>query len=143
MNTQKIKAILLISSILLQGCILLPENKELNKVPDLIEQEMMEDLVTQIRERFPPAKTKLSLPESERNKSLDEHLRATGYAVHQTGDVNIVRFTAHYMPIGDTYLGTMRVGLAYTVTKSYLYDAGKLETVAISVADDSAGTQNE
>lgn len=104
------------------------------QVPGEITELILDDLIAELQPRFPPAKTTLTVYEDVR---LDTRLRNAGYAVEQRGDTNIISVATHYVEEIGTYLGVVRLGAGYTLTRIYWFENGVLSHSGSSLADDA------
>ena len=132
-------AILLI--VALSGCAASPEIIRSPDVPAEVARQALDDLVVTVSKRFPPAKTPLAIHDTDPGNRLEPVLRAAGYAVHQTGDINPVTFSTHYMRESAMYLGVIRVGLNYTLSRLYIFEGGELQVHSTSLSDEAGSTE--
>ena len=123
-------------SFALSGCLTSPAIVSPPDVPDEVEERVLDDLIREVSKRFPPAKTPLSLHKNDRGKRLEPVFRAAGYAVHQTNYINLVAFSTHYIRELAMYLGVIRVGLNYTLSRLYIFEGGELQVNSTSLSDE-------
>ena len=124
-------------SVALSGCMTSPVIIRSPDVPAEVAERALDDLIHEVSKRFPPAKTPLAIHENDWGKRLEQVLRATGYAVHQTDDINPVTFSTHYMRESAMYLGVIRVGLNYTLSRLYIFEGGELQVHSTSLSDEA------
>ncbi len=124
-------------SVVLSACAPDPAAVSSRDVPVEVAQRALDDLVLEVSKRFPPAKTPLAIYDNDRDKRLERVLRAAGYAVHQAGGINPVTFSMHYTSELAMYLGVIRVGLNYTLSRLYIFEGGKLQVHSTSLADEA------
>ena len=129
-------AILFIAA--LSGCAASPEIIRSPDVPAEVARQALDDLVVTVSKRFPPAKTPLAIHDTGQGSRLEPVLRAAGYAVHQTGDINPVTFSTHYVRESAMYLGVIRVGLNYTLSRLYIFEGGELQVHSTSLSDEAS-----
>ena len=123
-------------SILTGGCAAWRPSVEIPAVvPGIIEGEILNDMADVLVNRFPPATTQMTLKEQAQRPDIDALLRSRGYEVHEKGNTNEFQFAAYYLEDTGRYLGIMRVGLNFTLSRQYVYDDGKLLAGASTVAD--------
>ena len=123
--------------IALSGCAASPVIIRSPDVPAEVAQQALDDLIVTVSKRFPPAKTPLAIHDNDPGNRLEPVLRAAGYAVHQTGDINPVTFAAHYLRESAMYLGVIRVGLSYTLSRLYIFEGGELQVHSTSLSDEA------
>ena len=121
----------------LSGCTTSREIVRSPDVPAEVARQALDDLVVTVSKRFPPAKIPLAIHDNDPGSRLEPVLRAAGYAVHQTGDINPVTFSTHYMRESAMYLGVIRVGLNYTLSRLYIFEGGELQVQSTSLSDDA------
>ncbi len=124
-------------SVALSGCVVSPVAVHSADVPAEVAKRMLDDLMREVSKRFPPAKTPLAIHDEARGKPLERVLRDAGYAVHQTGGANPVTFETHYTHESAMYLGVIRVGLNYTLSRLYIFDGGELQVHSTSLSDEA------
>ena len=132
-------AILFIAA--LSGCVASPEIIRSPDVPAEVARQALDDLVVTVSKRFPPAKTSLAIHDNDPGNRLEPVLRAAGYAVHQTGDISPVTFSTHYLRESAMYLGVIRVGLSYTLSRLYIFEGGELQVHSTSLSDEASSTE--
>ena len=121
----------------LSGCAAGPVISRSPDVPAEVARQALDDLIGEVSKRFPPAKTPLAIHDNGRGNRLEPVLRAAGYAVHQTGDISPVTFSTHYMRESAMYLGVIRVGLGYTLSRLYIFEGGELQVHSTSLSDEA------
>ena len=121
----------------LSGCTTGPEIIRSPDVPAEVARQALDDLVVTVSKRFPPAKTPLAIHDNDPGNRLEPVLRAAGYAVHQAGDINPVTFSTHYLRESAMYLGVIRVGLSYTLSRLYIFEGGELQVHSTSLSDEA------
>jgi len=124
-------------SIALAGCTVSPVTVRSPDVPAEVAARILDDLIVTVSKRFPPAKIPLAIHDHERGKPLDRVLRAAGYAVHQADGINAVTFATHYTAESAMYLGVIRVGLNYTLSRLYVFEGGELQIHSTSLSDEA------
>ncbi len=124
-------------SVVLSGCATSPAIVRSLDVPVEVSERALDDLIVTVSKRFPPAKTPLAIYDNDRDKRLERVLRAAGYAVHQTDGINPVTFSTHYLRESAMYLGVIRVGLSYTLSKLYIFEGGELRVHSTSLSDEA------
>ncbi len=124
-------------SVALSGCAVGPVTVHSLDVPVEVAERMLDDLMLEVSKRFPPAKTPLAIHDFDRGKRLERVLRAAGYAVHQVGGINPVTFSTHYASESAMYLGVIRVGLNYTLSRLYIFEGGELQEHSTSLSDEA------
>ena len=129
-------------SVALSGCAASPVNNQPPDVPAEVAQQVLDDLIVEVSKRFPPAKTPLAIHDNGQGNRLEPVLRAAGYAVHQTGDISPVTFSTHYLRESAMYLGVIRVGLTYTLSRLYIFEGGELQVHSTSLSDEASPTEN-
>ena len=125
----------------LSGCAASPEIIRSPDVPAEVARQALDDLMLEVSKRFPPAKTPLAIHDNDPGNRLEPVLRAAGYAVHQTGDINPVTFSTHYLRESAMYLGVIRVGLGYTLSRLYIFEGGELQVHSTSLSDEASSTE--
>ena len=125
----------------LSGCAASPVNNQSPDVPAEVARQALDDLIVTVSKRFPPAKTPLAIHDNGRGNRLEPVLRAAGYAVHQTGDIDPVTFSTHYLRESAMYLGVIRVGLGYTLSRLYIFEGGELQVHSTSLSDEASSTE--
>ena len=129
-------AILFIAA--LSGCTASPEIIRSPDVPAEVARQVLDDLIVEVSKRFPPAKTPLAIHDNDPGNRLEPVLRAAGYAVHQTGDINPVTFSTHYLRESAMYFGVIRVDLSYTLSRLYIFEGGELQVHSTSLSDEAS-----
>ena len=122
----------------LSGC---AASREIIRSPDVpaeVARQALDDLIVTVSKRFPPAKTPLAIHDNDPGNRLEPVLRAAGYAVHQTGDISPVTFSTHYLRESAMYLGVIRVGLSYTLSRLYIFEGGELQVHSTSLSDEAS-----
>ena len=127
--------------VVLSGCTAGPEIDRSPDVPAEVVRQALDDLIVTVSKRFPPAKTPLAIHDYDPGNRLEPALRAAGYAVHQTGDISPVTFSTHYMRESAMYLGVIRVGLSYTLSRLYIFEGGELQVHSTSLSDEASSTE--
>ena len=121
----------------LSGCAVSPVAVRSPDVPVEVSDRMLDDLIVTVSKRFPPAKIPLAIHDHERGNRLERVLRAAGYAVHQTDGANPVTFSTYYTRESAVYLGVIRVGLNYTLSRFYIFEGGELQVHSTSLSDEA------
>ena len=124
-------------SVFLSGCATSPPVVGSTKVPVEVARRILDDLMRDLSERFPPAKTSLAIYDQDRGGRLERVLRNAGYAVHQKDGINPVTFSTHYARESAMYLGVIRVGSNYTLSRLYVFEGGELQAQSTSLSDEA------